>query len=251
MMSALGCGCATVGRVAISLGTSGTVFAKTPRAALDVTGTVCPFLDATGGGLPLICTLNCAAVPEEVRHGYGLSRDELQAAAEAEPIGCDGLTMLPFLAGERTPNWPHASGVLHGLRTGHLGRPGLLYRAALEGVTYSLRAGIEGMKEHGLPEHIEELRLVGGGSKSSLWRRIIADTLQVRVACPIQPESAALGAALQAAALHAGAADIGEWIFENHDAPVGQVVEPDPKAASAYDKAFARYQTVALKAFGS
>ena len=82
MMSALGCGCSVKGRVAISLGTSGVIFAKTDGAAFDKSGAVCPFLDATGGGLPLTCTLNCASVPEEVVAAYGMSREEITALAE-------------------------------------------------------------------------------------------------------------------------------------------------------------------------
>ena len=76
---------------------------------------------------------------EEVVAAYGMSREEITALAEKEPIGCEGLTFLPYLAGERTPNWPHASGCLVGIRTGHLARPGLVYRAALEGVSFSIR----------------------------------------------------------------------------------------------------------------
>jgi xylulokinase len=222
MMSALGCGCAVTGRVAISLGTSGTIFAKTAAAAHDVSGAICPFLDATGGGLPLLCTLNCASVPEEVRAGYGLSRDEISVLEAPEPVGCEGLAFLPYLVGERTPNWPHASGVLAGIRPGTLSRPGLVYRAALEGVAFSLRDGLANMAEHGLPAGCDEVRLVGGGSKSALWREIVSDALQMRVACPTQPESAALGAALQAAAVVAGAEELGEWIEANHPAPVGE-----------------------------
>ena len=242
MMSALGCGCSVEGRVAISLGTSGTIFARTAAAARDPTGAVCPFLDATGGGLPLLCTLNCAAVPEEARAAYGLERDAIVALAEAEPIGCEGLTLNPYLAGERTPNWPQASGALVGLRAGHLARPGLVYRAAVEGVAFSLRDGLEAMRRQGLGD-CDEVRLVGGGSKSAFFRRVIADALQMRVACPAEAESAALGAALQAAAHVAGAADIGAWIADNHDPPVGEnVLEPDPAAAAAYDAAFALYR---------
>jgi len=241
-MSALGCGCASVGRVAISLGTSGTCFGKAAQAARDPSGTVCGFLDATGGGLPLVCTLNCATVPEEVRAGYGLSREEIARLAAAEPAGSDGLSFAPFLAGERTPNWPHASGAVVGLRAGHLARPGLLYRAALEGATFSLKAGYEVMREHGLPSGLEEVRLVGGGSQSALWRQIVADTFNVRVACPVEPESAALGAALQAAAVDAGAgAALGEWITEHHDPPVSEVVEPDAQRAAALEDAYAVY----------
>ena len=250
MMSALGCGCSVEGRVAISLGTSGTIFARTAAAARDPTGAVCPFLDATGGGLPLLCTLNCAAVPEEARAAYGLERDAIVALAEAEPIGCEGLTLNPYLAGERTPNWPQASGALVGLRAGHLARPGLVYRAAVEGVAFSLRDGLEAMRRQGLGD-CDEVRLVGGGSKSAFFRRVIADALQMRVACPAEAESAALGAALQAAAHVAGAADIGAWIADNHDPPVGEnVLEPDPAAAAAYDAAFALYRRRGESLFG-
>ena len=251
MCSALGCGCGVMGRVAISLGTSGTIFATAPHAARDATGAVCPFLDATGGGLPLMCTLNCASVPEEVRAGYGLGREAIGALAAAEPVGCEGLSFLPYLVGERTPNWPHASGALAGLRPGHLARPGLVYRAALEGVAFSLRDGLAAMREHGLPEGCEEVRLVGGGSKSPLWRRILADALQMRIVCPSEPESAALGAALQAAAVVEGADEIGEWIEAEHPVPVGERVEPDGAAevVEAYDEAYALYRSRAQALF--
>mmetsp|Transcript_29677 Transcript_29677/g.94974 ORF Transcript_29677/g.94974 Transcript_29677/m.94974 type:complete len:252 (-) Transcript_29677:164-919(-) len=249
-MSALGCGCTTAGRVAVSLGTSGTVFGKAPAAARDPSGTVCSFLDATGGGLPLVCTLNCASVPEEVRAGYGLGRDEISALAAAEPAGCDGVSFVPFLAGERTPNWPHASGALVGLRAGHLARPGLLYRAALEGATFALRAAIGVMQRHGLPDRIDEVRLVGGGARSPLWRQTVADVFGARVACPLEPESAALGAALQAAAVDAGAADLGAWIAERHDAPTSAAIEPNAEDAARLDGAFALYLERAEALFG-
>lgn len=241
MMSALGCGCNIQGRAAISLGTSGVIFAKTAGAASDPSGAVCPFLDATGGGLPLLCTLNCATVPEEVRTAFGLSRDEISALAEAEPVGCEGLTLLPYFIGERTPNWPHATGGLLGLRPGHLARPGLVYRAALESIAFSLRDGLDAMRQHGLPSDCDEVRLVGGGSKSALWRQIIADALQMKVACPTEPESAALGAALQAAAVVAGVDDIGLWIESEHPTPVDESVAPNPEMAAAYETAFALY----------
>ena len=80
-----------------------------------------------------------------------------------EPIGCEGLTFLPYLAGERTPNWPHASGCLVGIRAGHLARPGLVYRAALEGVSFSIRNSLASMKLHGVPPDAAEARVVGGG----------------------------------------------------------------------------------------
>ena len=164
---------------------------------------------------------------------------------------CEGLSFLPYLAGERTPNWPHASGALVGIRAGHLARPGLVYRAALEGATFSLLVGLRAMQRHGVPVDCDEVRLVGGGSKSPLWRRIIADASQMRVACPAEPESAALGAALQAAAHVAGAKDIGAWISKRHDAPVSLSVEPDPSLRDAYAAALELYEQRAADLFGT
>lgn len=78
MMSALGCGCTQVGRVVISLGTSGTIFTQTSKPPLvQGDNVVAPFLDATGCGLPLVCIQNCASIPEEVSKGYALPRQEV------------------------------------------------------------------------------------------------------------------------------------------------------------------------------
>eukprot|EP00413_Alexandrium_margalefii_P014186 CAMPEP_0204549252 /NCGR_PEP_ID=MMETSP0661-20131031/24199_1 /ASSEMBLY_ACC=CAM_ASM_000606 /TAXON_ID=109239 /ORGANISM="Alexandrium margalefi, Strain AMGDE01CS-322" /LENGTH=162 /DNA_ID=CAMNT_0051556187 /DNA_START=10 /DNA_END=495 /DNA_ORIENTATION=+ len=152
--------------------------------------------------------MNCTGVPEEVRAAFGLSHEALEELARAEPPGSCGANFLPYLQGERTPNWPHASGALLGLRAGCL-RPGLLYRAALEGATFALLTGYRRMQELGL--EAKELRLVGGGSKNRLWRQIIADVFQLPVQPLAEPESAALGAALAAAA---AAADqpVGEYV---------------------------------------
>ena len=107
------------------------------------------------------------------------------------------------------------------------------------------------MRQHGLPTGCAEVRLVGGGSKSALWRQIIADSLQMRVACPTEPESAALGAALQAAAVVAGVDDIGEWIEREHPAPVGESVAPNPDVAAEYEQAFALYAKRGAALFAS
>ena len=79
-----------------------------------------------------------------------------------------------------------------------------MYRAALEGVSFSIRNSLTSMKQHGVPPDADEARVVGGGSKSALWRQILADSLQMRVTQPSSPESGAIGAALQAAAVVAG-----------------------------------------------
>jgi len=198
MMSALGAGAVRPGVLVMSLGTSGTLFAQAEHAVVDPAGEIAPFCDATGHWLPLLCTLNCTTVTEEVRAGVGLDHAELTAMAETVPPGCEGASFLPFLAGERTPNWPHASGALLGLREGSL-RPGVLYRAAMEGATFALAVGLKRLNQLGV--EADELRLVGGGSKNSLWRQVVADVTGLTVRLPAEPESAALGGALQSLAL--------------------------------------------------
>lgn len=139
-MSALASGANKPGSsLVLSLGTSGTLAACSRVPVLDPSGVVAPFCDATGNWLPLVCIQNCTQAPEEIRQSRGLSVDQICLMAENEPAGSLGVVILPFFnGGERTPDIPVAAGTIHGLRTGYLSRSGLLYRAALEGVTFGL-----------------------------------------------------------------------------------------------------------------
>jgi xylulokinase len=250
-MAALGVGAVAPGDWVVSLGTSGTLFgplAACPPPAVVASGAVAPFCDATGGWLPLLCTLNCTLPAEEVRAAFALSHDEAAAAAASVPPGCGGVTFLPYLAGERTPDWPHAAGALTGLRASHLASPGLLYRAALEGATFGLVAGLDLLRRTGAPA--SSLRVVGGGAKSALWRRIVADAFGLPVLVPVETEAAALGAALQAGAAAAGA---GVREFVAAAAPPlddGARVDPDAGVAAAYAEAMARFGAVGEALYG-
>eukprot|EP00891_Asterochloris_glomerata_P002942 jgi/Astpho2/2942/Aster-01084 len=244
-MSALGAGAVQEGTWVMSLGTSGTLFGLSPKPILDKSGAVSPFCDASGSWLPLLCTMNCTTVTEDVRKSFNLDHETITQLAEKEEPGCSGVNFLPYITGkqlphklgERTPNWPHSTGVLLGLRPGSL-RPGLLYRAAMEGATFSLLAGMKMMESYGLKA--KELRVVGGGSKNRLWRRIIADSFQLPLVFPTEPESAALGAALQAAAVQSGV-PVAEFV-QGHSPPLAEeVVQPDPSAKAAYEAAFKRH----------
>ena len=196
MMSAIGAGATREGVAVLSLGTSATVFAHSSRALLDPEGLIAPFCDSTGGWLPLLCVMNATGVLEEVRAAFGLDLDTLTREAERVEPGCGGLLFVPYLVGERVPNLPRASGSLLGLRQGLL-RPGVVFRAALEGVALNLALGVERMRGLGLA--IETVRAVGGGARNALWRSILADALEATVVPLSEPETAALGAALQAA----------------------------------------------------
>lgn len=196
MMAAIGSGATRAGVVVVSLGTSGTIFTRTGAPVVDPQGLIAPFCSSDGGWLPLLCVMNLTGVTEEVKALTGRSHDELTSLASAVPIGCDGLLWLPFLAGERVPDLPDATGTLLGLRPGLL-RPGHLYRAAIEGTSCNLAAGLDRLRALGVA--VDEVRLVGGAAKNPLWRQVLASLFGVPIRPLLEAEAGALGAALQAA----------------------------------------------------
>ena len=143
MGAALGLGLQE-GDVAISLGTSGTVFAVCRAPTHDATGAVAGFADATGRFLPLACTLNATKVTDTMARLLGRSRDDLEQLALACPPGAGGVVLLPYLDGERTPNLPDATGTLAGLRTDT--EPAQLARAAYEGVVCGLLDAFDALR---------------------------------------------------------------------------------------------------------
>src|SRR5262249_21254482 len=132
MGSAVGVGAAP-GEYVISLGTSGTAFAVSEQPTHDRSGSVCGFADATGRFLPLACMLNCTRVFDTIANLLGIARAEaLDRAAAVEP-GAGGLLLVPYFAGERTPNLPEATGTIFGLNA-ETAVPDRFLRAALDGV---------------------------------------------------------------------------------------------------------------------
>jgi xylulokinase len=221
MGAALGLGLAE-GDVAISLGTSGTVFAVSGHPTNDASGAVAGFADATGRFLPLACTLNATKVTDGMARLLGRTRDELEALATGSTPGARGVVLLPYLDGERTPNLPEASGTLTGLRSDTA--PAQLARAAYEGVVCHLLEALDALTRAGVPTDRGRLFVVGGGARSPLYPQLIADLAQRPVEVPIEAEYVARGACVQAAAVQAGR-DVGavarEW------APNTSVVEPN------------------------
>jgi xylulokinase len=250
MGSAIGSGATRLGVVVCSLGTSGTVFTYSDRPVVDPEGLIAPFCDSTGGWLPLLCVMNCTNVTEEVRAAFpSISLDELTRAAEAVRPGCEGVLWLPYLQGERVPDLPRATGSLLGLRAGLL-RPGLLFRAAMEGVALNLAWGVARMRRLGL--RVDAVRLVGGGAHNPLWRQVLADALEAPVVPLAEPESTALGAAIQAA-WTVGRMNDANGKHENEKvscdelaqrcvAPAGPAVQPDPARSEIYREAGVRFR---------
>lgn len=205
MMAAIGAGATREGVAVLSLGTSATVFGYSARPCVDPTGVVAPFCDSTGGWLPLLCVMNATGAVEEVRAAFGMTHDELERGAAGLSTQPDGPLFVPFFQGERTPDLPHASAALVGMRSGDL-RAERMYRCVLEGVALNLAAGVERLRELGVD--CRELRAVGGGARNRLWLQLIADACRARVVALAEPEAAALGAALQVQAAVARASGL-------------------------------------------
>lgn len=196
MMSAIGTGNTAPGVVTASLGTSGTLFAFSEKPAIDPAGEVAAFCDSTDNWLPLVCTMNVTLVTEAARKLFGWDHSANDDAVRSVSPGCDGLLLLPYLTGERTPNLPSGCGVIHGLTTTNFTAPHIA-RAAMEGVTLGLGYGLQRLRELGIAP--TEIRLTGGGTKSPVWRQLCADIFATPVVSLASSEGGALGAALQAA----------------------------------------------------
>jgi len=198
--AALGLG-AGRGDVAISIGTSGTVFAVTDEPVADDSGTIAGFADATGLFLPLVATLNAARVLAAAGTLLGADHARVADLALAAAPGCGGLVMLPYLEGERTPNLPSARGSIHGL-TLATANPPALARAAVEGMLCGLADGLDAILAQGVS--VDRILLIGGGAKSAAVRRIAPEVFGVTVTVPPVSEYVADGAARQAAWAYSG-----------------------------------------------
>jgi xylulokinase len=230
MMAALGTGNTRPGIVTVSLGTSGTAFAYSPTPVVDPAGEVAPFCDATGGYLPLVCIQSCTEAIELTRKALKLGLGALDAAAASAPPGARGARLLPFFGGERTPDLPEATGALLGLTSQSFSRE-CIARAAFEGPTLGLAAGLDRLRSLGLPVH--EVRLTGGGARSATWRRICADAFGVPVVRLAVEEGAAFGAAL--CALWCSRRAAGER--DPADGVASRLVQLDPRTRVEPDSA--------------
>ena len=199
--AALGLG-AGPGDVVVSIGTSGTVFAVSDTRTIDPTGTVAGFADCTGRFLPLVATLNAARVLDAIAGLLAVDHAELSRLALAASPGADGLTLVPYFEGERTPNLPDATASLTGMTLASTTRENLA-RAAVEGMLSGLAAGLDALRGLGVP--LERALLIGGGAQSDAVRAIAPAVLGVPVVVPEPGEYVALGAAAQAVAVAAAA----------------------------------------------
>ncbi|MFI5936888.1 xylulokinase [Actinoplanes sp. NPDC051494] len=206
----LGAG-ARPGDVVISIGTSGTVFVSSDVAPDDPTGAVSGFADTTGRFLPIVVTLNAARVLDAAGKLIGADHEKLSELALSAPAGADGLVLVPYLEGERTPNRPDATGAIHGL-TLKTSDPAHLARAAVEGMLCALADGLDALVTAGAEAN--RIVLVGGGARSLAVRKIAPALFGLPVLVPPPGEYVADGAARQAAWVTAGGDLPPEWSAE-------------------------------------
>ncbi|WP_369217066.1 xylulokinase [Streptomyces flavofungini] len=181
------------GTPVLSLGTSGTVYAVSEHRPTDPTGTVAGFADARGDWLPLACTLNCTLAVDRVAALLSLDREAVDPGGTA--------TLLPYLDGERTPDLPRASGLLHGLR--HDTTPGQLLQAAYDGAVHSLLGALDLVLDTDA-DRSSPLLLIGGGARGAAWQQTVRRLSGRPVQIPRAKELVALGAATQAAGVLTG-----------------------------------------------
>ncbi|WP_434741441.1 xylulokinase [Micromonospora sp. SH-82] len=228
--AALGVG-ARPGDVVVSIGTSGTVFSVADTPAADPVGAVAGFADATGRFLPLVCTLNAARVLDAAARLVGVPLDELADLALTAPAGAEGLVMVPYLEGERTPNRPDATGAVHGL-TLRTATPAHLARAAVEGMLCALADGLDALRAQGA--RVERVLLVGGGARSRAVRRIAPQVFGCPVVVPPPGEYVADGAARQAAWVALGGSAPPQWPLTGTEE---HVADPVPAIRERYAQA--------------
>lgn len=245
MMSAIGTGNVTEGVVTASLGTSGTIFAYADSPIIDKeTGEIAAFCSSTGGWLPLLCVMNCTVSTELVKKVFDISTQALTKAAKRASAGSNGVILVPYFSGERTPNVPYGKGVYYGLTAGNFTKENIC-RAAMEGAIMSMNYGLDRLRKQGITP--TQIRLTGGGAKNALWRQICADIFNAECVTMKSEEAAALGGAIQAL-----------WAYEcNKNGPfsIAEITDkfvslsrakntPDPDSVARYADVYRTYTDV-------
>ena len=184
------------GDVIVSLGTSGTAFAVSDTPTHDASGAVAGFADATGRYLPLVCTLNAARILDAACRILGKNHDEVAQLALAAKPGANGLTLLPYFEGERTPNRPKATGVFAGMNLNNSNQEDIA-RAMVEGMLAGLADAVDALIALGVG--VNRILLIGGAAKNPAVPVIASALFGREVLVPPAGEYVADGAAKQAA----------------------------------------------------
>jgi xylulokinase len=219
------------GDVVVSLGTSGTAFAVSETPTHDSSGAVAGFADATGRFLPLVCTLNAARILDAATRILGKSHAEVGALALSATPGANGLSLLPYFEGERTPNRPNATGVFSGMNLNN-SNPADIARAMVEGMLCGLVDAVDALEKLGV--NVKRIILIGGAAKNPAVSQIAASLFGREILVPPAGEYVANGAARQAA-----------WaLLGGESAPVWDLGKIEKVSAVATPEVVSRYRTL-------
>jgi len=238
MMGAIGCGCTEEGSLVMSMGTSGTLFGFSHTCITDSKERLAAFMASSGGYLPLLCTMNFTVVSEQIRQVLGLDVSQFDTLAASAPAGANGVMMLPYFNGERTPNYPHGEAVMAGMNVGNTSQANMA-RAALESAVFGMKGGLEAFLEQGFCA--KKLLITGGGSNSKVWAQIVSDIFSLPVEIPSMKESAAFGGALQVLSL-IDHKTIQEETKIHQNIAEDNKYYPQAETKILYEKAYAKYK---------
>ena len=195
MMGAIGTGTVSEGDLTMSMGTSGTLYGASSSPVVDNEGRLAAFCSSSGVWLPLLCTMNCTVSSEVTRALFNNGVKEFDNIAASAHIGAEGVFMLPYFNGERTPDYPEGKGCIFGFNLTNMTQANIS-RAAMESSVYAMKYGLDAFAELGFKP--KRIKLIGGGANSPFWRQMVSDVTGLCVSLPENPEAAAFGAALQA-----------------------------------------------------
>jgi xylulokinase len=251
MMGAIGTGNVIEGVVTLSLGTSATVYSFRNAPVKDPNPSIAPFCSSSNGWLPLVCTMNATNVLTQTLDVLGRTVSDIESALTTTTPGADGLTFIPFLNGERTPDLPDARGSLLGISSSNL-TPSNLIRATIEGVSFGILNGLDLILDC---ESANRILLIGGGSRSAQWRQLVSDASGTEVYVPLEEEAGCLGACIQAI-----------FALQNHighpepltdicnrciKLDITRTAKPNPTLRSQYVRARAAYKRVFMDLYGA
>lgn len=237
--AAVGTGTVGDGRCNISLGTSGTIFISSRKFGADKNNALHSFDHADGTYHLMGCMLSAASCNKWWMDEILKTKEYAKEQEGIDKLGENHVFFLPYLMGERSPhNNPNARGTFTGITMDTTRED--MTQAVLEGVAFALRDSLEVAKSLGIP--ITRTKICGGGAKSPLWCKMIANILNLKVDKIESEEGPALGAAMLAAVgcgVYGSVEEIAEKMVK-----VVDTIEPDPSIAAKYDEKYAQFKQI-------
>lgn len=237
--AAVGTGTVGDGRCNISLGTSGTIFISSRKFGVDKNNALHSFDHADGTYHLMGCMLSAASCNKWWMDEILKTKEYAKEQEGIDRLGENHVFFLPYLMGERSPhNNPNARGTFTGITMDTTRED--MTQAVLEGVAFALRDSLEVAKSLGIP--ITRTKICGGGAKSPLWCKMIANILNLKVDKIESEEGPALGAAMLAAVgcgVYGSVEEIAEKMVK-----VVDTIEPDPSIAAKYDEKYAQFKQI-------